>query len=54
MTEAQSEAIKAGLHAQTQEAQRLGVFGAPSFMTANGELFWGNDRLEAAIEWARR
>jgi len=35
-------------------AQRLGVFGAPSFTTADGELFWGNDRLEQALAWAKR
>src|SRR5215469_1763884 len=39
--------------AQTDEAQRLGVFGAPSFTTADGELFWGNDRLEPALRWAK-
>ena len=54
MEDAQSDAVKAGLRAQTEEAQRLGIFGAPSFMTADGELFWGNDRLEAALDWARR
>jgi 2-hydroxychromene-2-carboxylate isomerase len=42
------------LRAQTEEAQRLGIFGAPSFVTADGELFWGNDRLEAALDWATR
>src|SRR5262245_37386874 len=51
---AQSNASKARLRAQTDEAQRLGLFGAPSFTTADGELFWGNDRLEAALRWARR
>ena len=30
----------------------LGIFGSPSFV-ANGELFWGDDRLEAALDWAR-
>jgi 2-hydroxychromene-2-carboxylate isomerase len=54
MQQAQSDAVKAALRAQTEEAQRLGVFGAPSFTTAHGELFWGNDRLEAALEWAGR
>jgi 2-hydroxychromene-2-carboxylate isomerase len=49
-----SDAIKARLRAQTGEAQRLGVFGAPSFTCADGELFWGNDRLEQALRWARR
>lgn len=36
---AQSEEIKSQLRAQTEEAQRLGIFGAPSFVTADGELF---------------
>jgi 2-hydroxychromene-2-carboxylate isomerase len=51
---AQSDEIKSLLRAQTEEAQRLGIFGAPSFTTADGELFWGNDRLEAAITWAKQ
>jgi 2-hydroxychromene-2-carboxylate isomerase len=45
---------KLRLRAQTEEAQKLGVFGAPSFVTASGELFWGNDRLEQALAWAAR
>jgi 2-hydroxychromene-2-carboxylate isomerase len=45
---------KTRLRAETEEAQRLGVFGAPSFVTEDGELFWGNDRLEQALGWARR
>jgi len=44
---------KARLREQTEEAQRLGIFGAPSFVAADGELFWGNDRLERALAWAR-
>jgi len=50
---AQSDAIKTRLRAQTEEAQRLGVFGAPTFTTADGELFWGNDRLGPALRWAK-
>ncbi|TMJ89918.1 MAG: 2-hydroxychromene-2-carboxylate isomerase [Alphaproteobacteria bacterium] len=50
---AQSDAIKARLRAQTEEAQRLGVFGAPTFTTTDEELFWGNDRLEPALRWAK-
>jgi 2-hydroxychromene-2-carboxylate isomerase len=42
---------KAELRAQTEEAVRLGIFGAPSFQV-DGELFWGNDRLEDALTWA--
>jgi 2-hydroxychromene-2-carboxylate isomerase len=51
---ARSEANKARLRAQTEEAQQRGLFGAPSFTTADGELFWGNDRLEPALRWASR
>ena len=53
LARAQSDKIKARLRAETEEAQRLGIFGAPSFVAA-GELFWGNDRLEQALEFARR
>lgn len=52
MAQAQSDSNKAALRAQTDEAIRLGIFGAPSFIAADGELFWGNDRLEAALDWA--
>ena len=43
---------KAALKTQTEEAVARGIFGAPSF-TVGRELFWGNDRLEDAIDWAR-
>jgi 2-hydroxychromene-2-carboxylate isomerase len=36
------------LRQQTEEAQELGIFGAPTFL-ARGELFWGDDRLEQAL-----
>jgi 2-hydroxychromene-2-carboxylate isomerase len=51
---ARSEEIKSWLCEQTEEAQRLGIFGSPSFVTRGGELFWGNDRVEAALDWAKR
>ena len=44
---------KTALKTQTEEAVARGLFGAPSF-TVGGELFWGNDRLEDAIDWAKR
>jgi 2-hydroxychromene-2-carboxylate isomerase len=47
------QAIKDRLRAETDEAIRRGIFGAPSFVTEDGELFWGNDRLEQALEWAK-
>lgn len=46
------EANKARLKDQTEEARSRGIFGAPTFITGDGEMFWGNDRLERAIEWA--
>ena len=42
---------KAALHEQTARAAELGLFGAPNFVV-DGELFWGNDRLEEALAWA--
>jgi 2-hydroxychromene-2-carboxylate isomerase len=46
---AQSPENKGRLRAETEEAMRLGIFGAPSFIAA-GELYWGNDRLEQALQ----
>jgi 2-hydroxychromene-2-carboxylate isomerase len=41
---------KAKLRRRTDEAAARGIFGAPSFFVGD-ELFWGNDRLEAALAW---
>ena len=49
---AEDRDVKDALRATTEEAQALGVFGAPSFTTSDGELFWGSDRLENALDWA--
>lgn len=51
MTEALSDSNKLALRTQTEEAQRRGIFGAPSFFV-KGEMFWGNDRLEDALHFA--
>jgi 2-hydroxychromene-2-carboxylate isomerase len=51
---ARSEGLRVGLRTETEEAQRLGIFGAPTFITPDGELFWGNDRLERALAWAKK
>lgn len=50
---AQSQAAKDALRANTERAQALGIFGAPTFV-ARGELFWGGDRLEDALAWQLR
>ena len=46
------EPVKSALKCNTDAAQALGIFGAPSFTTEDKELFWGDDRLEQAIGWA--
>jgi 2-hydroxychromene-2-carboxylate isomerase len=53
LARAGTDAIKAKLRAATEEAQRLGIFGAPSLI-ADGELYWGNDRLEQALAAATK
>ncbi len=50
---AQTPENKQRLRDHTQRAIELGIFGAPSFIVG-GELFWGNDRLEDALEWHRK
>ncbi len=47
---AKGETIGAALAANTDAAKAAGVFGSPSFVVG-GELFWGDDRLEAALAW---
>lgn len=41
---------KDALREQTEQAKSLGIFGSPSFIV-DGELFWGDDRLDDAIAW---
>ncbi|MBV8456239.1 MAG: DsbA family protein [Acetobacteraceae bacterium] len=47
---ARSGAIGRQLRERTDEARALGIFGVPTFVVGK-ELFWGDDRLEDAIEW---
>lgn len=54
LAKAESIEVKIGLRAAVAEAEAAGVFGAPSFVTGDGELYWGNDRLEDAVECALR
>ncbi|HEX2593968.1 MAG TPA: 2-hydroxychromene-2-carboxylate isomerase [Rhizomicrobium sp.] len=53
LARANSAENKSLLKAQTDEAIARGIYGAPSF-TIGEELFWGNDRLDQAIAWAKR
>jgi 2-hydroxychromene-2-carboxylate isomerase len=48
---AQSDENKIGLRRQTEQAKALGIFGSPTFVVGN-ELFWGDDRLEDALDFA--
>ena len=40
------------LRRTTERAIEFGVFGAPMFIVGR-ELFWGNERLVAALEWCQ-
>jgi 2-hydroxychromene-2-carboxylate isomerase len=53
LAQAVEDANKAALKAQTARAIALGLPGAPCLTTADGEVFWGNDRLEQGLDWAR-
>ncbi|GGL80247.1 2-hydroxychromene-2-carboxylate isomerase [Wenxinia marina] len=52
LADAGSDRVAAALDAATDEAMALGVFGSPTFVV-DGEVFWGDDRLEDAIAWHR-
>jgi 2-hydroxychromene-2-carboxylate isomerase len=54
IAQAQTDANKALLRTQTDAAAGLHIFGAPTFSTADGEIFWGNDRLEQALAWTKK
>lgn len=53
LAQSRTDKIKDALMTQTSEAAAREIFGAPSFVTENGELFWGDDRLDQALQWAR-
>ena len=54
LDESKSSETKIGLRAAVSEAEKLGIFGAPSFVLENGDLYWGDDRMEQALEVAAR
>jgi len=49
---AQTNENKHALRMATEEAGRRGAFGAPSFFVGE-EMFWGDDRLAEALDWAK-
>ncbi len=51
LEKSQSAENKLKLRAQTESAQSKGIFGGPTFFV-DGEMFWGNDRLDDALAWS--
>lgn len=52
LASARSERVERALARATDEATNLGIFGSPTFAVGR-EIFWGDDRLEDAVLWAR-
>jgi 2-hydroxychromene-2-carboxylate isomerase len=53
VTRLEEQEVKDQLRANTEEAVRRGVFGAPTFFVGE-EMFWGNDRLPFVEEQLAR
>jgi 2-hydroxychromene-2-carboxylate isomerase len=47
-----TQEAKEALRVQTAKARALGIFGAPTFIV-DGEMFWGDDRLGDALDYAQ-
>jgi len=47
---ADSQEIRDKYDAETDVARSMGIFGSPTFVIGD-EIFWGDDRLEDALEW---
>ena len=53
VSEAKSEIFEKKYISNTDSARENKVFGSPSFIVEN-EIFWGDDRMEDAIKWAKK
>ena len=53
LIEASDLEIKDELKKRTDDAYKKGIFGAPSFIV-NSKIFWGQDRLEFALNEAKK
>jgi 2-hydroxychromene-2-carboxylate isomerase len=53
LARAADDEVKQALAAETDRAKALGIFGSPTFVVGGSELFWGDDRLEDAVSWAK-
>jgi 2-hydroxychromene-2-carboxylate isomerase len=49
---ANGQEVRARYDAETDGAKALGIFGSPTFVWGD-EIFWGDDRFEDAIDWAK-
>jgi 2-hydroxychromene-2-carboxylate isomerase len=49
----ETQSVKEKLRAATDEALALGIVGVPT-VAVGDQLYWGDDRLEEAVEAARR
>ena len=53
LLEAKSEKIEKRYLLNTENARKNKIFGSPSFVV-NNEIFWGDDRMEDAINWSKK
>ena len=53
VSEAKSEIFEKKYMSNTDSARENKVFGSPSFIVED-EIFWGDDRMEDAINWAKK
>ena len=53
ISKANSEEIEKEFLANTDSARKNKIFGSPSFIV-NNEIFWGDDRMEDAINWSKK
>ena len=53
LLEATESSIKIDLKKRTEDAFKKGIFGAPTFVV-NNKIFWGQDRIEFALNEARK
>jgi 2-hydroxychromene-2-carboxylate isomerase len=51
LAQADSQETARQLSVETDVARQLGIFGSPTFVV-DREIFWGDDRLEAALDWS--
>jgi 2-hydroxychromene-2-carboxylate isomerase len=52
LAQANSEEIRQKFADESDIARELGIFGSPTFACGK-EIFWGDDRLEEALDWAK-